>query len=294
MNKYSDTTLGNSAQFINLPVDTFNKITWRGGDDKLSMLLNSDPGQYLGEWRSMVKTTGTAEKPSITFPVLPWSLVTRRSGRETYQRYSATEMLFRPICARSRFVKYERDVANQRVKNVGGRYKIVATATNFPGKGSGYDPHKEVFGIVFDETGKECTHGLISLDTWNAYISYNNAAKAFERLTVPEGKLPIFRIGTSGEVINGETFPKVKNFNGGSFTEIEAIDLNNPMLFTITQQFDMIWEAAQGWAKCERWNASAIVEDVPALPIMPEPSDDFPFGDPSDDHAFGDPAHSLP
>ena len=65
MNKYSDQTLGNTAKFVNLPVESFNKITWRGGDDKLSMLLDSDPGQYLGEFRSMVKTTATDDKPSI-------------------------------------------------------------------------------------------------------------------------------------------------------------------------------------------------------------------------------------
>ena len=71
MNKYSDTTLGNNAQFVNLPVESFNKITWRGGDDKLSMLLETDPGQYLGEFRSMVSTTATPDKPSVVFPQLP-------------------------------------------------------------------------------------------------------------------------------------------------------------------------------------------------------------------------------
>lgn len=283
MNKYSDTTLGNTAQFVNLPVESFNKITWRKGDDKLSMLLASDPGQYLGEFRSMVKTTGTPEKPSIIFPVLPWPVVNRRAGRETYQRYSTTEMLFRPISARSRFVKYERDASNNRIKGMNNRDKIVATSANFPGKGSGFDPHKEVFGIVFNEQGEQCTYGLLSLDSWNAYISYNNAAKAFERLTMPEGKLPIFRIGTAGEVINGETFPKTKSMNGASFTEIEALDLHKPLLFTITPQFDQMWEASQAWAKCERWNASGEVIEPAALAPLPEPSAEFPFGDPAED-----------
>ena len=283
MNKYSDTTLGNTAQFVNLPVESFNKITWRSGDDKLAALLNTDPGQYLGEFRSMVKTTGTPEKPSITFPVLPWNVVTRRSGRETYQRYSATEILFRPISARSRFVKYERDSANNRVKSANGRYKIVATSATFPGKGSGYDPHKEVFGIVFNEKGEQCTYGLISLDSWNAYISYNNAAKAFERIVLGDGKLPIFRLGTAGEVVNGETFPKIKKMNGASLVEIEALDLHSPVVFYITPEFDAMWEASQAWAKCERWNASGDIVEAVVLPTMPEPSEDFPFGDPVDD-----------
>lgn len=267
MNKYSDTTLGNTAQFVNLPVESFNKITWRGGDDKLSPLLETDPGQYLGEFRSMVKTTGTDEKPSVTFPVLPWKVVTRRSGRETYQRYSATEMLFRPIAARSRFVKYERNSAGERVKNESGRYKIVATSREFPGKGSGFDPHKEVFGVVMNEKGEQCTFGLLSLDTWNAYISYNNSAKAFEKIVMPENKLPVFRIGTRGEMLNGEIIPKIKNFNGGSFTEIEALDVNKPMTFDVTPDFDTLWEASQAWVKCERWNAvgKIVPEEIHAI-----------------------------
>lgn len=264
MNKYSDTTLGNTAQFINLPVESFNKITWRGGDDKLSPLLETDPGQYLGGFRSMVKTTGTPERPSVVFPVLPWKVVNRRSGRETYQRYSATEMLFRPIAARSRFVKYERNSAGERVKNEGGRYKIVATSTEFPGKGSGYDPHKEVFGIVMNEQGEQCTFGLLSLDTWNAYISYNNAAKAFENVPMTENMLPIFRIGTRGEMLGGEVIPKVKKFGDAAFTEIEALDLNKTKTFEVTPDFDKLWEASQAWVKCERWNASGkiVVEEA--------------------------------
>ncbi len=270
MNKYSDTTLGNTAQFINLPVESFNKITWRGGDDKLSPLLETDPGQYLGEFRSMVKTTGTPERPSVVFPALPWKVVNRRSGRETYQRYSATEMLFRPIAARSRFVKYERNSAGERVKNESNRYKIVATSTEFPGKGSGYDPHKEVFGIVMNEQGEQCTFGLLSLDTWNAYISYNNAAKAFENVGMTENMLPIFRIGTRGELLNGDVIPKTKKFGDAAFTEIEALDLNKTKTFEVTPDFDKLWEASQAWVKCERWNASGkiVIEEAHVEPDL--------------------------
>jgi len=283
MNKYSDTTLGNNTPFANLPVESFNKITWRGGDDKLSMLLDTDPGQYLGEFRSMVSTTGTPDKPSIVFPVLPWPIMNRRSGRESYQRYSTTEMLFRPITARARFVKYERGEDNKRIKGDNNRNKIIATSKDFPGKGSGYDPQKEIFGVVMNEKGEQCTFGLLVLDTWNAYITYNSAAKIFENLKMPEGKLPIFRIGTRGEVVKGERFPKTKTLNGNSFVEIEALDTNNVMQFDITPDFDTLWEASQTWAKCERWNASGKIEEVAALPPMPEPSEDFPFGDPSQD-----------
>lgn len=280
MNKYSDTTLVNTASFENLPVESFNKITWRGGDEKLSPLLPTDPGAYLGEFRSMVKTTGTPERPSVTFPVLPWNIVTRRSGRETYQRYSATEMLFRPIVARARFVKYER-ADGFRVKNDNGRNKIIATSAIFPGKGSGFDPHKEVFGYVLDAAGKIATHALLVLDSWNAYISYNNAAKQFESVRVEDGKLVVLKIGTRGEVVNGETLPKAKSFNGRSFVEIEPLDLNSPRFFDITQEFDEIWEAAQAWANCERWNASEIIHEQ-ELPPMQE-ADELPA---EDEHPF--------
>jgi len=229
----------------------------------------------------MVSTNATPDKPSIVFPVLPWNIVTRRSGRDTYQRYSTTEMLFRPIAARSRYVKYERGEDNKRVKGDNNRNKIISTSKEYPGKGSGYDPHKEVFGVVMNEQGEQCTFGLLHLDTWNAYISYNNAAKSFENLKMPDGKLPIFRIGTRGEIVNGERFPKTKSLNGNSFVEIEALDISRPMLFDITEDFDTLWEVSQAWVKCPRWNANGNVVHEEILPPMPEPSEEFPFGDPS-------------
>jgi len=124
---------------------------------------------------------------------------------------------------------------------------------------------------VMNEQGEQCTFGLLSLDTWNAYISYNNAAKAFEKAAMAENMLPIFRIGTRGELLNGEIIPKVKNFNGGSFTEIEPLDLNKVKTFEVTPDFDTLWEASQPWANCERWNASGkVLEEVA---VVPEPEE---------------------
>lgn len=270
MNKYSDTTLGNTAQFANLPVESFNKITWRGGDDKLSALISTDPGLYLGEFRSMVSTTATPEKPSIVFPALPWEVVTRRSGRETYQRYSATEMLFRPITARARFVKYERSGNGEKVKNENGRYRIAATSSEFPGKGSGFDPQKEVFGIVFDKNGVQTSYACLVLDNWNAYISYNNAAAKFEAIKSPENKLVVYKIGTRGEVVNGEVIQKGKKFGDATFVEMEAFDLQAPMFIEITKDFDDMWEASQEWKNCPRWNATGRVTETPMTDMAHE------------------------
>lgn len=285
MNKYSDTTLGNNAPFVNLPVETFNKITWRGGDDKLSALIAIDPGIYLGEFRSMVSTTGTPEKPSIVFPALPWNVVTRKAGRETYQRYSTTEMLFRPIAARARFVKYERSGDGKKVKNdTNGRYRIAATSSEFPGKGSGFDPQKEIFGIVLDTKGVAVSYACLVLDNWNAYISYNNSAAKFEALKVPEGQLAIYKIGTRGEVVGGEVIQKGKKFGEGTFVEIEPLDLHTPMLFDITKEFDDMWEAAQAWKDCPRWNATGRVTEsaTPMVDMAQElastpPEDEVPY-----------------
>jgi len=270
MNKYSDTTLGNTTQFINLPVESFNKITWRGGDDKLSMLLDTDPGQYLGEFRSMVSTTGTPDKPSIVFPVLPWPIMNRRSGRESYQRYSTTEMLFRPITARARFVKYERGEDNKRIKGDNNRNKIIATSKDFPGKGSGYDPQKEIFGIVLDTSGNSVTYACLVLDNWNAFISYNNSASKFEAIKTPENKLIVYKIGTRGEVVNGEVIQKSKKFGEGNFVEIEPLDLATPMFFEITKEFDDIWEASQAWKDCARWNATGKAVETPMVDMAHE------------------------
>lgn len=270
MNKYSDTTLGNNTPFANLPVESFNKIIWRGGDEKLSALIANDPGIYLGEFRSMVSTTGTPEKPSIVFPALPWNVVTRRSGRETYQRYSTTEMLFRPISARSRFVKYERAGDGKKIKADNGRYKIIVTSSEFPGKGSGFDPQKEIFGIVLDTSGNSVTYACLVLDNWNAFISYNNSAAKFEAIKTPENKLVVYKIGTRGEVVNGEVIQKSKKFGEGNFVEIEPLDLAIPMLFDITKEFDDIWEASQVWKDCVRWNATGKAVETPMLDMAQE------------------------
>lgn len=272
MNKYSDPTLGNTAQFELLPVESFNKLTWRSGNDKLSAILSTDPGAYLGEFRSMVKTTATADKPEIVFPVLPWKIVTRKSGRETYQRYSATEMLWRPISARARFVKYERDSEGNRVKNDSNRNKIVATAKEYPGKGSGYEPQKEVFGMVLDAAGKFATYACLVLDAWNSYISYNQAVAKFDRIIAPDGKLIVYKLGTRGEMVDGELVQKVKNFNGNSQVEIEPLDLDAPRWLDITQEFDGIWEASQAWTKCPRWNAAGKVSPEEILPESTDPN----------------------
>ena len=150
MNKYSDPTLQGES-FALLPVESFNKIMWRSGDDRLSPLLETDPGQFLGEFRSMVDMPATNDREAVTFPVLPWRIVKRKSGRETYQRYSTTEMLFRPIAARLRYVLFARDATNQVIKDENGRKVILAVTKNFVPK-SGYEPQKEVLSHVKTST----------------------------------------------------------------------------------------------------------------------------------------------
>lgn len=279
MSKYSDTTLGNNVPFANLPVESFNKITWRGGDEKLSALIATDPGIYLGEFRSMVSTTGTPERPSIVFPALPWNVVTRRSGRETYQRYSTTEMIFRPINARARFVKYERAGDGKKIKGDNGKYRIIATSSEFPGKGSGFDPQKEIFGIVLDTSGNSVTYACLVLDNWNAFISYNNSASKFEAIKTDENKLVVYKIGTRGEVVKGEVIQKSKKFGEGNFVEIEPLDLHSPMLFDITKEFDDIWEASQAWKNCIRWNAAGKFTETPMLDVAHELGGEVPAED---------------
>ena len=266
MNKYSDQTLQGES-FALLPVETFNKIMWRSGDDRLPPLLETDPGQFLGEFRSMVEMPATNDREAVIFPVLPWRIVKRKSGRETYQRYSTTEMLFRPIAARLRYVLFARDAANQVIKDENGRKVILAVTKNFVPK-SGYEPQKEVFGIVYDDKGEPKTYALLVLDSWNAYISYDRAAKVFEKIAAPEGQLPLYRIGTRGtKDSDGNLTTKYKNFNGKNMVEIEALDADKPMFVTIDEEFDRIWEKAQEWVKCPRWNSEkmngAEVQEAP-------------------------------
>lgn len=254
MSKYSDPTL-QAKTFENLPVDAFNKITWRSGDESLETLLSTDPGRYLGEFRSMVDMPANANREAVTFPVLPWKVVTRRAGRETYKRYSATEMLFRPITARLKFVFYQRDAKGNKVKDPATNRDIILGVTKKFEKGSGYTPLKEVFGYVFNEKGEFATYGLLVLDGWSSYISYDKAAREFEKITVPDDKLVVYRIGTRGAADkDGNVIPKIRTFNGGDSVDIEAFT-ENPMMITADQNFDDMWHLAQTWANCPSWNA---------------------------------------
>lgn len=262
MNKYADPTLKDNIPYALLPVESFNKIIWRSGDDALSALLDKDPGAYLGEFRSMVSLKETKDRDEIVFPQLPWPIVTRRSGMEIYKRYSTTEMLFRPITARCRFVKYSKNEKGQRMKNDTGRNKIIASSSKFPGKGSGFDPQKEVFGMVFDTDGDFASYACLVLDSWGSYISYNKAAVQFENIKHDENVLPIYRIGTRGiDIGDGVIVRKSVVYNGYSSVDIEALDIEHPMMFTITPQYDEMWENAQTWAFCPRWH-SEIIDDI--------------------------------
>lgn len=255
-NKYSDPTLQGES-FALLPVPSFNKIMWRSGDSRLAPLLQTDPGQYLGEFRSMIDLPASDSREAITFPVLPWTVVKRKAGRDTYSRYSTTQMYFRPISARLRYVLYLRDDKGQKIREK-NRDVVVSVVKTFV-KGSGYSPQKEVFGMVFDKDGKFHTYGLLSLDGWSSFISYDRAARAFDKIAAPEGKLIVYHLGTRGtQDAEGEIIPKVKIFNGGESVDIEPLDLDAPMFMTIDDGFDAMWSESQTWANCPRWNAEKV------------------------------------
>ena len=274
-NKFSDPTLQGESYAL-LPVQSFNKIMWRGGDPKLSVLLPTDPGQYLGEFRSMIDLPASAEREAIVFPVLPWTVVKRRAGRDTYFRYSTTEMLFRPISARLRFVLYARDGQGNKIKE-NNRDVIVSVTKHFV-KGSGFSPQKEVFGLVYDNAGKFATYGLLSLDGWSSYISYDRAAREFDKISTADGKLVVYRLGTRGaKDSTGETIIKAKMFNGGSSVDIEPLDLATPLLMDVTQDFEDMWTKAQAWATCPRWNAekTPVIAGAPVVTYTDEVVPEF-------------------
>jgi len=289
-NKYTDQTLQGDAYEV-LPVPSFNKIFWRSGDSRLSPLLGTDPGQYLGEFRSMTKMPATKDREEIILPVLPWKIVTRKAGRESYTRYSATEMSFRPIRARLRYVLFQRDSQGIKAKDANGRDVILSITKTFV-KGSGFTPQKEVFGMVFDDAGVFSTYALLSIDAWSSFISYDRAVKEYEKIAVPDGQLVVYRIGTRGITLNtGEVVPKTRTFGGGESVDIEALDLDNPYFMDITDDFDNIWNAAEKWSSCKKWNAeTAKAKEAPVTSIgevdmntVLEVSDNFPHGTPGDD-----------
>jgi hypothetical protein len=257
---------GNEAQYAELPYPV-NYLYWKRGNAQLAHLKDTDPAAFFGGWSASVKTADG------DLPALPLPRVTRTSddGSATFERYSTNVLTFLPIAHRLRFE------LRQKTVNVEGREeeKVIAISREYvSGHHKGYQPHKQVFGIVYDAEMKVNAYAVLKLNKWSSYISFGKAESAWMKIKVNDNQALIRRYGSIGITNkNGVLVPLFEEFNKGRSTPIEAIDTVAPFVIPVTPELDEIWEQAQEWAKCERWNAVGTVaaENEPiAAPIEPD------------------------
>lgn len=273
MSKFNE---GTEKTYAELPVPV-NYLYWKRGNGQLEHLKDTDPGAYFGGWAAMVE--GNEEK----LPPLPLPLVSRKSddGKAVYQRYAANIINFLPIASRMR---YELRAKTFNQKTGREEEKITAVSREYiSGVTIGYQPMKQVFGLVFSDDTNTYAPAVLKINKWSSFLSFNKAAQAWMKVKVSDDNVLIRRYGTLGASDkNGSVFPNFETFNEGKSTPIEAIGIDRPMILPLTPELDQLWENAQEWSKCERWNAAGKVEVTEAtLPPMPESSDEFPFGDPT-------------
>lgn len=275
MSKFNE---GTEKTYEELPVPV-NYIYWKRGNGQLEHLKASDPGAYFGGWSAMVD--GSEEKlPELALPI-----VTRKSddGKTSYQRYASNVISFLPISSRMR---YELRIKSLNQKTGRDEEKITSVSREYiSGVTVGYQPMKQIFGLVFSDDGNVYSPAVLKLNKWSSFLSFNKAAQVWSKVKVSDDKVLIRRYGTIGATDKGgSVFPNFETFNEGKSTPIEAINTSSPLILPLTPELDKLWDDAQAWSKCERWNVAGKVETTESvLPPMPEVSDEFPFGEPIND-----------
>ena len=260
---------GSEAMYAELPFPV-NYLYWKRGNAQLSHLKDTDPAAFFGGWSASVK--GKDDE----LPPLPLNRVTRTSddGSATYERYSTNVLHFLPIAHRLRYELREKSV------NKDGREeeKVIAVSREYvSGNTVGYQPHKQVFGLVYDADLKVNAYAVLKLNKWSSYITFGKAESAWTKIKVTDEQALIRRYGTVGtKNKSGIIVPSFEEFNNGRSTPIEAIGLDKPFFVPVTAELDEIWDQAQAWAKCEKWNAAGKVS-VESVPVTAEDFGDNPF-----------------
>lgn len=277
MNKYNE---GVEPVYVDPPVPV-NYLYWKRGNAGLSSLRDSDPGAFFGGWTASVK--GKDED----LPALPIPVVTRVSddGKNTYERYASNVINFLPIASRMRYEKREKGIDKKTQREV---EKITAVSKNYiSGVHVGFQPHKQVFGILFSDDMKTYAYAILKLNKWSSFLSFSQAAQVWSKVKVADDHALVRRYGSVGVEVENNTkksiMPNFEVFGEGRSTPIEAVRTDNPLFVPITPEMDKIWEQAQEWARCQKWNASGEVVDETEKNQLPPMPEDFPFGDPTQD-----------
>lgn len=280
-NKFSE---GNSDSYAELPQPT-NYLKWTRGDGKLAHLKDTDPGAFLGGWSALV--SGSEE----ALPVLPLPIVQRTGddGVSKYERYAHNFVNFLPITNRLRYEKRVKQFDQKLGREVN---KVVSVVRKYnkelhggvPGGEKGYQPMKQVFGLIYTNDGTQNAPAVLKIDTWSAFFSFSDAVKAWNKIKVPDGSVLVRRYGTIGvQTKEGTVAPNFETVGEGKYTPIQALGTSKPIIIKITPELDQLWEDAQAWANCERWNAANEATPEPATQMIEAGSgvyeEESPFGE---------------
>jgi len=241
-NKFND---GSSSAFAELPVQAAY-LKWTRGNAQLKAIAKNDPGAYYGGWRAF-----TIDKDGNPLPALPLPIVERVSddGKHPYKVYASNFVSFLPIQVRTRFELHMKVKDEQ----TGREYERVVSVSKE--KRQGYAPNRQVFGFIFDAKTEEHAPAVLMVAKWSTFISFEKSGQAWNKIVVPEGKALIRRYGTLGKKEGDISTPNFEIYGQGRSTPIEPIGLVKPRFIAVTPEMEELWDKAQAWQNCERWNA---------------------------------------
>lgn len=246
---------GSQDAYAELPVNVTG-LSWRRGNTSLAALRETDPAQYYGGWRGFVNDMDGNPNPKLPLPI-----VSREgdTGKE-YQVYAAPFILFVPIQSRTRY-----ELRQQVVDETGReRNKVVAISKTFI---KGYEPHRQVFGLVLSRTDPtQYAPALLYINKWSSFISFEKAGEKFNKIKPQPNTIVVRKYGTNGRKVDDQIRPAFEVFGQSKSTPIEALGLDKPQFFVITDELNQLYDDSLPWKNCARWNASGNVPDEPRAP----------------------------
>jgi len=248
---------GSQDAYAELPVKVTG-LGWRRGNSQLSALKETDPAQYFGGWRGFVN-----DKDGNPNPVLPLPVITRESDNgKSFQVYAAPYIIFLPIQHRTRFelrVKVKDEQTGQE------RNKVVSVSKKFI---KGYEPHRQIFGMVFSRTNPDETGlALLYIDKWSSFISIEKAGEKWNKVKPQPNTAIVRRYGTMGKMVDGKYVPNFETRGESKSTPIEAIGLDKPTFYVISDALNDLYDRSLDWRNCTRWNAVGEVTEKEVTPL---------------------------
>ena len=251
---------GSRSGYIEPPVPA-TWVKWSRGDAKLASIKKEDPGAYFGGWRAFLQHKEKSSDTLVDNPTLPIPIVERVSedGLHPYKIYATNVLNFLPLNFRLRY-EYRVKIKDEQT----GR-ETEKVMESSPNKKPGFQPNKQIFGLVFSAKTDEYAPAILFISTWSAFISMNKAAEQWKKVKAPEGQILIRRYGSIGVTKDGGVTPKFEIYGQGRSTPIDAIGTDKPRFIADNPAFDKLFDDSIAWKECPVWCAEGkVTEEDPA------------------------------